>query len=333
MKIRLCSYNIEWFDHLFKSDNSLKTTAEATTRFQAIAQVLTQINPDLIGIVEAPNSSASGSQSTVTKLENFAAAYSLRQKKAKTGFISGGKQEITALYDPTVLTVTHAPGGSRRSKSNPRFDGDLYIDTDDDRIKEVYQHYRPPLEAKVTVKATGKEFRVIVAHTKSKGIFSSIDMVHLERESRRNRLKIFAECAWIRRRVDEWLDKGHAVVVMGDINDGPGMDEYEMRYGRSGVEVLMGNLFEPERILQNHAGQPKWGRYGWSPSSVRFKDRITETPINVLIDHILISRDLKTSGQNPHQIWNPYENTQAKPIKTELRQASDHFPVTINLNL
>ncbi len=187
------------------------------------------------------------------------------------------------------------------------------------------------MEAKVKVKATGNEFRLIVAHTKSKGIFSSVDMIHLERESRRNRLKIFAECRWIRRRVDEWLDKGYDVVVMGDINDGPGMDEYEMRYGRSGVETIMGNLFDPDRILRNYAGQPEWGRYGWSPSSVRFKDRITETSINVLIDHILVSVGLKISGQHPYQIWNPYENPLAKPLKKNLIKASDHFPVTINL--
>ena len=195
----------------------------------------------------------------------------------------------------------------------------------------MYKHYRPPLEVKVKVKDTGNEFRLIVAHTKSKGIFSSVDMVHLERESRRNRLKIFAECHWIRRRVDEWLDRGHDVVVMGDINDGPGMDEYEMRYGRSGVEQIMGSVFEPDRVLRNHVGRPKWGRYGWSPSTVRFKDRITETNINVLIDHILISAGLKTSGGTPHQVWNPFENNAAKPVKDALLAASDHFPVTINL--
>ncbi len=332
MAIRLCSYNIEWFTKLFNADNSLKTGQEAVARFNAIAAVLNKIDADLIGIVEAPNSTASGAQSVTSKLENFAVAHALRTTKAKSGYISCGKQEIAVLYDPTVLTVSHAPGGSATSKSNPRFDKEFYCDTDDDRIKEVYKHYRPPLEVKVKVRASGREFRLIVAHTKSKGIFSSIDMIHLERESRRNRLKIFAECRWIRSRVDEWLDKGYEVVVMGDINDGPGMDEYEFRYGRSGVEVIMGNLFEPNRILRNLAGQPKWGRFGWSPSTVRFKDRITETNINVMIDHILVSSGLRTSGQTPHKIWNPYEYDQAKPLKQAFLDASDHFPVTLNLS-
>ena len=120
---------------------------------------------------------------------------------------------------------------------------------------------------------------------------------------------------------------------MGDINDGPGMDEYEMRFGRSGVEIIMGDLFEPDLILRSFSGRPVWKNNGWRPSSVRFKDRITEDYINVLIDHILISSKLKTSGQNPYQIWNPFENDTAKPIKADLLKASDHFPISINLNL
>lgn len=333
MKVRLCSYNIKWFDRLFTPSNALRTGQDAVKRLDAIAAVLKKVNADLIGIQEAPNSTVTGAQSTVAKLENYASAYGLRTSKAKVGYISAGPQEIAVLYDSDRLTVGHSPGGTVGSKSNPRFDGEYHYDTDDDRIKEIYKHYRPPLEARVTVKTTGEEFRLIVAHTKSKGIFNSVDMVHLERESRRNRLKIFAECTWIRRRVDEWLNRDHKVVVMGDINDGPGMDEYEMRYGRSGVEVLMGSLFAPDRILRNGAGRPKWGKSGWEPSTVRFTDRITESPINVLLDHILISQSVRTHGQAPYQIWNPHQNTRAEPIEAELGKASDHFPVTIDVNL
>lgn len=49
---------------------------------------------------------------------------------------------------------------------------------------------------------------MIGVHTKSKGIFSSVDQVQLERLSRRNRLKLYAECEWIHRRVEDWLDDG-----------------------------------------------------------------------------------------------------------------------------
>ena len=237
------------------------------------------------------------------------------------------------LFDADKVDVVHAPGGDANKKSNPPFDGVYTIDTDDDRIEEIYSHYRPPLEAKVTVKATNQEFFVIVVHTKSKGIFNSVDMVHWERENRRNRLKLFAECTWVRNRVDEWLSAGRRVLVMGDVNDGPGMDYFEMTYGRSAVETIMGDLFEPRHVLQNHAGKPKWTANGWKPASARFTDRITHDPVNVLIDHILVSQDLPLVDDKSHQIWNPYENDAAKPLRKDLKAASDHFPVTVDLNV
>jgi len=333
MALRICSYNIEWFNHLFNTDNSLKIGRKEQERLTAIKNVLIRINSDFVGIVEAPNTTVDLRQSTVKKLENFAQFAGLRIRKAITGFISGGTQEIAALYDPDKLTVSHDPGGDPNLKRNPPFNSDFYFDTDDDRIQEVYKHYRPPLEARVRVKQSGTEFNIIIAHPKSKGIFNSMDMLHWERESTRNRLKLYAECEWIRRRVDEWLDGEKHVVVMGDFNDGPGMDFYEFKYGRSAVEIVMGDIFEPERILHNYAGKPKWTAHGWKPASARFKDRMTEDNVNVLIDHILISSGLSVAGNSPHKIWNPYEDEDAINLKGDLLSASDHFPVTLDLNL
>lgn len=158
-----------------------------------------------------------------------------------------------------------------------------------------------------------------------------MDQVHLERENRRNRLKLFAECSWVRKRIDDWLDAGYAFAVMGDINDGPEMDIYEQRYGRSAVEILMGSLFEPERILRNYIPRPQWKNYGWTPSSARFKDRITGDYINVLIDHILASPNLPIAGSQPVKIWNPYEQDDISAYKSLFKKASDHFPVTIDI--
>ena len=333
MPLRLCAYNIEWFNHLFNKDNTLRSGSDEQKKINAIANVLLQINPDFAGIIEAPNTSADGQESTVIKLENFAQSTNLPLNKAVTGYISGGTQEIAILYNPNKLTVTHDPGGVSNSKGNPPFDGELFYDTDNDRIKEVYKYYRPPLEALVTINNTGTKFKVIVAHTKSKGIFNNMDMLHWERESRRNRLKLFAECEWIRRRVEEWLKSGDEVVVMGDINDGPGMDYYEFKYGRSAVETIIGDIFKPDQLLRNFTGRPKWTSKGWKPSSARFKDRMTETYVNVLIDHILVSSGISVVTNSPYKIWNPFENDEAKSFKNDLLKASDHFPVTLDLDL
>ena len=53
--MRLMSYNIEWFDDCFEGDNSLKTTADAQKKLDAVASVLTATNPDIVGITEGPN--------------------------------------------------------------------------------------------------------------------------------------------------------------------------------------------------------------------------------------------------------------------------------------
>jgi endonuclease/exonuclease/phosphatase family metal-dependent hydrolase len=333
MSLRICSYNIEWFNRLFDADNSLKTGVQEQARLEAIKNVLSALQPDFVGIVEAPNSTADGQQSTVAKLENFAQYAGLPVSRAVMGYISGGTQEIGALFNPNKLTATHSPGGQANLKRNPPFDGEFFFDTDDDRIKEVYKHYRPPLELLVRVNQSGEEFNVIVVHTKSKGIFNSTDMLHWERESRRNRLKLYAECVWIRRHVEELLAGNKDVVVMGDINDGPGMDYYELTYGRSAVELIMGDIFEPDLVLRSYIGKPKWTSKGWKPSSARFKDTITETYVNVLIDHIVVSAGLAVAQNSPHKIWNPFEDDDARALRDDLLKASDHFPVTLDLEL
>ena len=326
------SYNIEWFGKCFEADNALKTDNDSNRKLDAVAAVIDGISPDLIGITEAPNTTTTtGQRSTVTALENFAAAKGLRQSKAMIGTPSAGSQEIALLYDPAVFGTEHSPGGKANSKTNPPFKAEFYIDSDGDGIREVYRHYRPPLEAKITRADGGADLWVMVVHAKSKGIFDAMDRVHFERTSERNRRKLFAECSSIRRRVDEWLVGDRPVVVMGDINDGPGFDFYEGRFGRSAVELIMGSVFEADAILRNYVGAPTWGRYGWEPSTVRFRDSFTGDNVNALIDHIMASRHILPAGADPAVVWNPFQNAVAKPMKSALLDGSDHFPVTLDI--
>ena len=329
--MRVMAYNIEWFDDHFEPDNSLKTTQESQKKFNAVAAVISDVNPDIVGITEAPNTTTStGNRSTVQALENFALTHGLRQSKALIGFPSHGRQEIALLYDPNVVSATHDPGGNTGNVKSPRFNSSFQADSDGDEINELYKHYRPPLEAKITRADGGDDFWLLVVHAKSKGIFSSMDRVHFDRTSERNRRKLFAECQSIRKRVDEWLEKQRKIIVMGDINDGPGFDYYESRFGKSAVELIIGDIFDHQGLLQYHLGRPKFERYGWEPSSARFKDNYTGDLVNVLIDHVIVSPSFSVSGDSPTKVWNPYQLTEAKPMKSDLLNASDHFPVTFD---
>ncbi len=328
--LRICTYNIEHFDKRFNSDNSLKLGRKSAQVLTALKEIINTIDPDILGIVEAPNTSPSSDKSTIKCLENFAQWGGLRQTKALTGYPSAGRQELALLYDPNTVNLQHSPGGRRGSKSNPRFNEELYFDTDSDNIKEVYKFYRPPLEVSVGY-GDNQTLYLMLVHAKSKGIFKATDMIHWQRESERNRRKLFAECHWIRQRAEEWLKQGRKIVVMGDMNDGPGMDFYEYQFGRSAVETVMGDLFHPDTLLRNHLGRPKWSRKGWSPYSARFKDRFTGSNVNVLIDHILSSQDLNVADDSPLVLWNPYEESVATPLREQLIKASDHFPVSLDI--
>ena len=81
-------------------------------------------------------------------------------------------------------------------------------------------------------------------HCKSKGVFTNVDLLHSERESIKNRKKLFAEWRLVRRRVEEWIDDNKRVVVMCEINEGAGLDYYESNFGKSAVELLLGDLFD-----------------------------------------------------------------------------------------
>ena len=42
------------------------------------------------------------------------------------------------------------------------------------------------------------------------------------------------------------LDIGAEVIVLGDLNDGPGLDVYEELFARSSVEIIMGQSQGPK---------------------------------------------------------------------------------------
>jgi endonuclease/exonuclease/phosphatase family metal-dependent hydrolase len=345
MAVRLCSYNIEWFDKAFNADNTLKTDEDSLRQLDAVAAALKLMDPDLVGVVEGADTSKSSPKNTVACLEAFARAYDLRTAKALTGYVSAGQQELAILYDPAKLSAGWQPGGKAGDRDNPPFDGEIYIDTNSDRIVEVYTHFRPPLEAEITRVGGEGKFRLLVVHAKSKGMFDRYDMVHYQREAERNRRKLFGECLHIRRRLNEWQDQGHEFVVMGDVNDGPGMDSYEARFGRSAVEMILGDLFDSARSLIHHGEVPRWTGHGWRPWTTRYEAAFTEDTVRAMIDHIFTSRGITAAGAFPQTTyWNwdhplmdfkgsdtDAERAEKERISQIFKDASDHFPVTLDI--
>jgi hypothetical protein len=342
--LRLAAYNVEWFNALFDDRGRLLEDLEPSARYQvtradqlgALGIVFTALDADGVMVIEAPDQGSK--RSTVRALETFAAKYGLRARRALIGFASETEQEIAFLYDPDRLEVRHDPQGepapSAGAAGAPRFDTGLRADLDNDGIAELIRFSKPPLELAVT--AGGHGFRMIGVHAKSKAPHGPMSKAEFSRISIENRRKQLAECVWLRRRIDGHLAEGESVIVLGDFNDGPGLDEYERLFGHSGVEVALGlDCAPPMRLYDPHADMALTSRVGLSPTTARFWLAPQKRYFEALLDFIMISPDLAALGPD-WRIWHPFNDPGVMAVP-ELREAiltaSDHFPVTLDIPL
>ncbi|PZV87516.1 endonuclease/exonuclease/phosphatase family metal-dependent hydrolase [Algoriphagus aquaeductus] len=324
MQLKIGVYNIAWMRDLFESNGTPKTSGKEETRSKQLADIIRAMNPDFLGIAEGPDTLVSGAKTSTQQLEDWSAHYLPDFTfKGIHGFPSAGQQELCALYKPDKIKVLFTP----ETRDGERFNQPFLMDTTNRMIKEQYQHYRPPLELSLLGPDDRMLTRVIIAHTKSKGIFDKVDYARFEQLSQRDRLRLFGECMHIRERCDSYLSKGQEVIVMGDINDGFELDFYENRFSKSAVEILLGDLWKPEWVLRSVLPKPKLTAHGWTPYSGRYKDRITGDLFNVLIDHIMVSRGIKVLKG---QVWNPYlekNDPLIQSLKNQLILVSDHYPI------
>jgi hypothetical protein len=341
--LRLATYNVEWFNALFDDRGRMLTDREPSTRYKitrgeqlsALGIVFTAMDADGILIIEAPDTN--GHRSTVTALETFARAKGLRARKAIIGYPSETEQEIAFLYDPDVLTVHHDPIGhpatSHGSADAPRFDTTFRYDLDADNVSETIRFSKPPLELAVTT-AKGTRLRLIGVHAKSKNPYGAVGREAQIRLSIENRRKQLAQCLWIRQRVDGHLATGDRLIVTGDFNDGPGIDEFEKLFGHSGVEIVLGTTPDPAlRLTDPHADMALQSKVGLSPTTARFFLAPQKRFFEALLDFIMVSPDL--AARSPEwRIWHPFNDPriiEIPDLREALLQASDHFPVTLDL--
>lgn len=341
--MRIATYNVEWFDALFDDEGQLLDDGRWSARYnvtraqqlEALGIVFTALDADAVMVIEAPDTSRH--RSTTTALENFARTFGVRARRAVTGFANETQQEIALLYDPDVLSARHDPQGALAGKKSleeaPRFDGNFRIDLDIDATEDIVTFSKPPLELAVET-AAGTELRLIGAHLKSKAPHGAKDRDEAMRLSIANRRKQLAQAIWLRRRVAAHLAEGTPLMVMGDMNDGPGLDEYEHLFGRSSVEIILAEdgdapLWDP------HADRALSQRLGAQPTSARFWIRQEKRYLQALLDYIMVSPDLRARA--PHwRIWHPLDDPDCwhvPELRDALVTASDHFPVTLDIDI
>ncbi|MGR3455418.1 endonuclease/exonuclease/phosphatase family protein [Pseudooceanicola sp.] len=341
--MRLATWNVEWFNSLFDAHDALlmddgwsaRHNVTRARQAEAVATVMTALDADGIMVIEAPDHGSR--RSTVRALEGFSAAFGLRARKALIGFPNETQQEIAFLYDPDVLEARHDPRGDPTGKKGapdaPRFDGVFRIDLDIDATEDLVRFSKPPLELALRWRG-GAEMRVIGAHLKSKAPHGAVSRDEVMRLSIANRRKQLAQAIWLRARVAAHLAAGEPLIVMGDMNDGPGLDEYEHLFGRSSLEIVMGGpgevpLFDP------HARQALRRKLTAAPSTARFYIQAEGRYLQALLDYILVSPDLAARAP-AWRIWHPFDDPGCwgvPELRDALIAASDHFPVTLEIDL
>ncbi|MEM1387542.1 MAG: endonuclease/exonuclease/phosphatase family protein [Pseudomonadota bacterium] len=333
--LRIATYNVEWFNALFDDEArplvddgpSARHRITRRAQFEALGRVFTALKADVVMVVEAPDTIRQ--RDTIRALERFAARFELRARKAVMGFVNQTQQELALLYDPDRVTLRHDPrdGGAHA----PRFDTTFRFDLDVDAAPEAISFSKPPLEAVLEV--GGHTLRLIGCHVKSKAPHGATDPQSVMRISIENRRKQLAQCVWMRRRVDAHLEAGDDVILLGDLNDGPGLDEYEKLFGRSGVEIVLGSgegaLYDP------HARMALTQRLGASHATARFYNKAEGRYFQALLDYIMVSPGLRRRART-WRIWHPFDDPpcyNAPELRDALLTASDHFPVTLDLEL
>ncbi len=344
--MRIATYNVEWFNNLFDNDGNLladtgwsgRQDVKRFEQVEALGKVFTALDADAVLVIEAPDHN--GKRATVPALENFAKVMQLRARRAIIGFENHTQQEIALLYDPGALTPRHDPLGEQTGKQGsrdaPRFDGVFRWDVDVDADPELIRFSKPPLELEVQT-AAGNRVRLIGVHAKSKAPHGAKTPDQMMRLAIDNRRKQLAQCIWLRQRAAAHLAAGDPLIVLGDFNDGPGLDEYEKLFGRSGVEVVLGtNQDDPAlRLFDPHVEQALRGRLSAPPVTARFYIHSEDRFLSALLDYIMISPDLRDRSPN-WRIWHPFDDPACfrnPELCQALLTASDHFPVSLDIDL
>ena len=305
------------------------------TQIAALKRVFRAMDADAVMIIEAPDQSKH--RESVTALENFTKHFDLRARKAVIGFGNNTQQEIAMLYDPDVMEAQHAPQGDDLGdiggRDAPRFDGAFRIDLDVDEVEDLVRFSKPPLELAVKTKS-GFELQMIGAHLKSKAPHGAQNHDEVMRYSIANRRKQLAQAIWLRQRISGHLEKNTPLIVLGDTNDGPGLDQYENLFGRSSVEILLGGE-KKKKLFEPHANMALVRKLSATPTTSRFFIRREKRFLQALLDYIMVSPEIQERDAS-WRIWHPLDDPKCwktPQLRDALVMASDHFPVTIDVNI
>lgn len=334
--MKVANWNIEWMNDWFtpisagppawRRNNPGKSIADVAALAQRVAGVVRAMAPDLLMVQEGP--------SRVGEMQLFVDDY-LDGAYEVIGPSGSGAQRLYAL----VRKQGEIEAAERYWPAEGRIDlaESWPVDVTGDLVIEGYEYTREPLG--LVLQVAGKQVLAFNLHTKSKYIHGGRALWDNEAtrqqyvaQAVRNRRRIAAELMRLRNLLDEVLsdDPEARIMVLGDLNDGPGVDFFEQQYLiHNVVAVVSGSPFNPRKMLRHAFIDRELRDRNFTARFDDFIDNIRDRPL--LLDHILLSPSLYWGALRNARIEHEVFEAALGPGTRRDSRPSDHRPQSATL--
>ena len=335
--LKVTSWNVEWMDKLYDASSNPTVQAHKQQRLVNIAEEIRDLDPDVLCMLEGPKNAArirafctkqlGGDWTPMTLPDGV--SYGIRGRQYIWFLVKTLLAPQCSLQDPTVW----------KSFAGTSWEVHYWGSFN----SESHRHYRHPQV--LVIDWQGTRVELIGMHLKSKfvrGGESDWNAGGQRREvfvtkALKARIKLTTEAtnvrAYLTRRFEQ--HPSPAILVMGDLNDGPGKEHFEQKYLFFDlISNVQGDVFLARKFL-NHALFDFEEDLRWS---VRFDDFVSDQNDKpILLDHILFTQAL-VDGSAPLQV-NPHAGLVEHEVHELINAGhpaaavtSDHRPVSVKLD-
>lgn len=346
MSLKITSWNIEHAQKLIVDIPS----AAVQNRRKRVLDTLTEINPDILCMLEGPAGEQKIDAFCTQVLNNRWVPILLRLPNEPLGihdkeYQIKGTQWIWFLVKPELKDKCKLQSVTVWQSFIGTTEWTVYLWGEEKPTP--HSHYRHP-QVLLFDLGNGRQLELIGVHLKSK-----INKLPITRDAAGNltgdylktaleaRIELATEARNVRQYVEAKFNQSvnPGIMVMGDCNDGPGADEFETKYLFFDlISNIQGDVVVSEKFF-NHALFDFPGHLRWS---AKYRDDVPIPPIPasknpLLLDHILISQSLcrgalplkvnEHAGLVEHEA---YERNNA--AATANARTSDHRPVSCKLD-
>jgi endonuclease/exonuclease/phosphatase family metal-dependent hydrolase len=345
LSLKITTFNIEWMNDFFYPNEPSFKTSHKRGRYTGpsiknvaalcsrIRDVIREVDPDILGIVEGPK--------LPSQMEKFVQQYlSDPSDDPIYDVVTSPSERTQRQY---LLTKRGAAAAVGTLYDEPRYKGMVkrwnFYPWGAYTPKEAKSHtfFREPLVAELQIDI--HKLTIILLHIKSKytGLKPSETKEYVEK-SILARQEITSEIKKVRDYLDDALveEMTRSIVVMGDMNDGPGRDKFEAEFMLQNlVDVIQGTLLNPELNVYHVLENVQTEAY-----SLEFEDpEESGKKKRELIDHILLSPGMftgmaelayeKGSGRVEHKAWENHLGADPDHVRDD--RPSDHRPVSCEI--